>query len=646
MKQILQIFSLNLILLNLGFALISAHASSMLILKEEKPDILIQMNSNQYAKNMILNVVKSTVADLQGYNFFDRTMHLPKFDPYVHDKGVADYITGELGEMVAKMLEVPLKGATTTADVYDFHYKIYRPRLSIDVNHSQKEHLDLDLKVQVSKLEIDVDAVYVNNQSPGVEVIRSYELQGDNMVKRSKIINPELRSILDDIYLKIQPQKGKKLLVIDSSINNEDGEESKGSNDIVSILSANIKIRVLPENDGTLRLKFRGFNVNLFGSDTGESFAEHIHLAVGKDSKIGGLESFEIGDGNNELNSHQMFAYIEKKKIEISKMLAQPIIDQIFNKNTKKFIEEKINAMVLNPNIQKDLTSVGLGLNVGVSQVGVINPDLKKYDDQIRVAFNADIKKLEGHTPFTPSYTPFTDKDFKISEKLIFDEISSDRHSLIISISQELINNGLAAHVKGKEETLLDGSAPDYAKIGKNGIFLMFDDKEQGKMVIDLYARDKFLTRTLTGVVTGRQKFYFPIVMTPEIGFVVKDEIPTLVVKIKDVDMSDDTFKNGMYGVPSNLGKGRFKKMVKKIVRESLANLPGSTLAEIPLPQLKGLNISDVFQIKSDGHGRLNLMLDLSPKHSKARLFTRKLPGAIANFLRKSDETDTADEVN
>mgnify|MGYP005639319637 FL=1 len=126
------------ITLNIIFSLFIVNAKTLLTLDEQTPDILIQMNSNQYAKNMILNTVKATVKDLQGYDFFDRTMHLPKFDPYIHDKGIADYITGELGAMVAEMLAVPLKGATTTADVYDFHYKIYRPRLSLDVDHSEK----------------------------------------------------------------------------------------------------------------------------------------------------------------------------------------------------------------------------------------------------------------------------------------------------------------------------------------------------------------------------------------------------------------------------------------------------------------------------------------------------------------------------
>ncbi|MBT7608892.1 MAG: hypothetical protein HN576_03995 [Bacteriovoracaceae bacterium] len=625
------------ITLNIIFSLFIVNAKTLLTLDEQTPDILIQMNSNQYAKNMILNTVKATVKDLQGYDFFDRTMHLPKFDPYIHDKGIADYITGELGAMVAEMLAVPLKGATTTADVYDFHYKIYRPRLSLDVDHSEKEHLDLNLKVQVTKLEIDVDAVYINNQSPGVEVVRSYELQGEDRVKRSRIIHPELRTILDDVYLKLQPQKDKKLLVVDSSKKTYDSDEKNDSNKAISVFSANIKIRVLPENDGTLRFKFMDFAVNLFGAKTGEEFAEHIQLAIGKKSKIGGLESIEVGDGTNELHSNQLFSSLETRKVEVSRMLAQPIIDQIFNETTQKFIEEKINAIVLNPNIQKDFPLVGLGLNIGVTQLGILNPDVTKYDDQMRVAFKGVVKKLEGHTSFIPSYKTITKEDYLKSEKFIFDEISNDRHSLIISISQELINNALAAYVKGKEETLLEGNAPEYAKIGKKGIFIIFDDENQGKIIMDLYARDKFWMRAITGIVTGRQKFFFPIVMIPEISFVIKDKIPTLVVKIKDVDMSDKTLDNGIYGVPSNLGKGRFKKLVKKEVRASLADLVNKTQLELPLPQLKGLNINDVLKIKSDGYGRLNLMLDLSPKHSKARLFTRKLPHVIAKFLKKEE---------
>jgi hypothetical protein len=634
MKKIL----LQIVIFQFAFSLGTTQASSLLTLKETVPSVIIQMNSNQYAKNMILNTVKNTVADLQGYDFFDRTMHLPKFSPYLHDKGIADYITGDLGVMLADMLAVPLKGATTTVDVYDFNYKIFRPRLLIEVDHEEQEHLDLNLKVQVSKLEIDVDAVYVNNHSPGVEVIRSYDVQGENKLKRSRIINPELRTILDDVYLKIQSEKDKKILVIDGSIDSTSPKVT--ANDEVSILSANIKIRVIPENDGSLRLKFMGFNVNLFGSESGEDFAKHIHLGIGDDSKIGGLESIEIGDGNNVLRSHRLFSSIVKKKIEISRLLTRPIIDQIFNDKIKKVIEEKINAVTLNPNIQKEIPAVGMSLNMGVSEIGVLNPNLKKFDDQIRVALDINLKKLDGHVPFVPSYKPFTKKDYKKSEDIIFEEISSDRHSLIVSVSQELINNGLAAFINGKKETLLEGSAPKYVSIGEKGVFIIFDDKNQGKIVMDLFAKDKFFMRTITGIVTGRQKFFFPVVMIPEISIVMKDDIPTLVVKIKDVDMSDKTLENGAYGVPSNLGKGRFKKLVKKMVKESLVELVNSTQAELPLPQMQGLNINDVFMIKSDGHGRLNLMLDLSPKHGRARLFTRKLPHVIANFIKKPDSVE------
>ena len=121
-KILLRVITINIFSLTiLGNSL---NASTILTLKEETPEILIQMNSNQYAKNMLLNTVRATVADLQGYDFFDRTMHLPKFTPFLHDKGIADYITGELGSMIAEVLALPLKGATTTVDVYNFHYKV------------------------------------------------------------------------------------------------------------------------------------------------------------------------------------------------------------------------------------------------------------------------------------------------------------------------------------------------------------------------------------------------------------------------------------------------------------------------------------------------------------------------------------------
>ena len=80
---------------------------------------------------------------------------------------------------------------------------------------------------------------------------------------------------------------------------------------------------------------------------------------------------------------------------------------------------------------------------------------------------------------------------------------------------------------------------------------MQFDDNKQGKLVIDMFARDKLFMRVASAIVTGRSKYNFPLVMTPEIVIEMKDDIPTLVVKAKSIDITEETLRKGVYGVPA-----------------------------------------------------------------------------------------------
>jgi hypothetical protein len=62
----------------------------------------------------------------------------------------------------------------------------------------------------------------------------------------------------------------------------------------------------------------------------------------------------------------------------------------------------------------------------------------------------------------------------------------------------------------------------------------------------------------------------------------------------------------------------------------------GTVLQELPLPMLSGLNIQDVLEIKSDGHGRLNIMMDLSPASPEGRKFTYQLPKVISEIVKNA----------
>jgi hypothetical protein len=589
------------------------------------PDIVMQMNFNQYSKNFIIGRAREVIKELKGIDIFDHTLNLPKFNAYAHEKGVADYIVGDLGKHLSNMIQGSLKGATTTVDVFDFNYKLGRPRAIIDFDQTSEDGLDFIVKLQLSSLRISVDSVYVNNHSPGVEV-NHVLVDG---VPRTQIINPQLRTVLDDVFLQIDNPEDRPMLIIEAG-------KGKRGNDL-AVLSGEIKIRMIHDQDGSLRLQYRDFKVNLFGADTPEEFAPYIDLQVGPDTKIGGLESIEFGQANHRIRSQNLQKLLLDKKLVIAEMLAQPIINTVFSDDVKEMVRAKVDGVIIRPNVKKEIPAVGLGFQSKINEIGIINPDRNRFDDQLRVAVDVDMYKLgQENAPFNPPYANYVKKDLNKSNELLHSQIASDRNTFIISLDQDFINQGMSIYLKENEKELLEGNVPSYMKFGKHGGFVIFDDEFQGKLVLDLLAREKFFKRMLMTVATGRSKYFFPGVLIPEFSMVLKKNIPHLVVKIKDIDISDETLMDGAYGIPSNLDRGWLKKLVTKYVRNEFKASVGTVLQELPLPMLSGLNIQDVLEIKSDGHGRLNIMMDLSPASPEGRKFTYQLPKVISEIVKNA----------
>jgi hypothetical protein len=618
---------LNKALLTLMLAMpcVGMTQTATLEFQNTHPDVILQMNFNQYSKNFIIGRAREVIKELKGIDIFDHTMNLPKFDAYVHEKGVADYIVGDLGKHLSNMIQGSLKGAKTTVDVYDFNYKLGRPRAIIDLDKTSEDGLDFIVKLQMSSLRVSVDALYVNNHSPGVDVIRTIE----NGQSRTQIINPQLRTILDDVYLKLDNPEDRPMLIIDA------GKGRRGHE--LSVISGEIKIRMVQDVDGSLKLQYRDFKVNLFGADTAEEFAPYIDLQVGPDTKIGGLESIEFGQANNRVRGHNLEKLLLDKKVLIAELLAQPIINAVFSDDVKEMVKSKVDGVVIRPNVKKEIPAVGLGFQTKINEIGVINPDRTKFDDQLRVAVDVDLFKLgQEDKAFNPPYAKVVTKNLSKSLEKIHSQIASDRNTFVISLDQDFINHGMSIFLKENEKELLEGNVPSYMHFGKHGGFVIFDDEAQGKLVLDLLAREKFFKRMLMAIGTGRSKYYFPGVLIPEFSIVNKNKIPHLVLRIKDIDITDETLMNGAYGLPSNLDRGWLKKLVTKYVRDEFKAAIGSVLQELPLPMLQGLNISDVLEIKSDGHGRLNIMMDLSPASPEGRKFTYQLPKVIGDIVKNS----------
>jgi hypothetical protein len=74
---------------------------------------------------------------------------------------------------------------------------------------------------------------------------------------------------------------------------------------------------------------------------------------------------------------------------------------------------------------------------------------------------------------------------------------------------------------------------------------------------------------------------------------------------------------------------------VLKKIRATLSKMQNSTLAELPISHLEGINLANVTAVESDGIGRLNIKLDLETETDDGRKLAEVLPNTLKKLLAK-----------
>lgn len=88
---------------------------------------------------------------------------------------------------------------------------------------------------------------------------------------------------------------------------------------------------------------------------------------------------------------------------------------------------------------------------------------------------------------------------------------------------------------------------------------------------------------------------------------------PVAIVRLNDVDLTDDTLINGKpeFNIVSSIGSiPRFKGKVVNTIKEKLSSLTNKDIVELRYPEFKDLGLEKV-DFLSDGNGRMNAMLSL-----------------------------------
>ena len=616
------------LILPLFFALSTqAYADNSVIrFRQDNPDLVFQMKFNEENRNYVIDQLRESIKQTQGIDIFDHNFENPEVPKITNEILLEEYIDKKLARLIRDTINFKLKEITTSFDIYNLSYKTGRPVFQFKSKSESENNIDLTLSFKFHHLEVDVESVYINNHSPGVQVTPDV-----NDPRRKLVTGKQNMTLIDDIYLKLESMDDKPLILIETAQNEP------------AIISGEIKIRLSKVDNKVLGFEYVGHNFEIFNSQDAETLKDKIKIYLGNDSKIGGVDAIEFGRSEIKLNNN-ISDLINKKRAFIVNLVAGPIVGAVKGQKVTDLIRKNINSIKVNGTKTFDINTGEkngkISLTSEINTVGIIDND-NSETQQIHLSTNNSVSWLNN--AFRPAEVmpfPFSDaRNHERSLSLITEEIRNGKTDIILSLGQDYINNLVHTIIKGKINLPNDPTTKndDIITNGNKGVFLILDNKDenQGKIVVDIMVKPRFFQSIGLAIATFRTKLYFPLILVPELTVEMKNNIPTLVIKIKDIDMSEETLRNGLYGVASNLNKGISRKLVLKKIRTILSKLLNSKVAELPISQLEGINLGNVSSVESDGIGRLNIKLDLETSTDDGRKLAEVLPKSLKKLLAK-----------
>lgn len=199
--------------------------------------------------------------------------------------------------------------------------------------------------------------------------------------------------------------------------------------------------------------------------------------------------------------------------------------------------------------------------------------------------------------------TPMNEKDyakFLRSKALMNNMLHQSGGNIVISASEQYLNQMI---MKTYEAGFWEDSLKDLPIVlGPKKMFAKLDEKgNNASLFLDVLYNPSFIERIVVGEKQIRMLFQLRINMKIDN---VKGT-PIAVINIADVELSDEFLLKGRpdLGVPSNLYKARFKKVILKEIKNQLRSMIGEDVLKIDLPEIKDLNL-ETFHFFSDGYGR------------------------------------------
>jgi len=600
-------------------------ADNVLKFRNDNPDIVLQMKVNESNRQYLFNQIKESVRLFHDIDLLNEEIDLPLIE--LNDGLVLeDYLDRRLAAILKKSLRFSLNQVSTNLDVYKLNYKLGQPVFKLKTSVSQDKFIDVILDFKIHSLDIDVENILITNSSPGVSFSAQYENNG-----KIRVQGKEHMTLVDDIYLKLVSPKDKPILSIQSETHQP------------AVASGSIKVRIHKNTDGSLHLEYKGHEFNFFESNDADALAKNIKVFLAEGSKIGGIDGIEFGRKELRIKT-DIKDLVNKKRVFIMNMIKTPIAEAIKTSDIAKIIEDEINNVrvegSVNYAIKNNENLNGMQISSQINSVGFIDAD-QDSTQQLHLSTNNSVTWL-NNLFFSPEVLPFPFSNSSLHQ-MSLDKITNDirtgKSDLILSLGQDYINHLILNVTKGIIPIPNDPNTKkdDLIKSGKKGVFYILDDNSnsQGKIVMDILIKPNFFQSIGMAVATFRTKLYFPLIIIPEISLGMKNNTPSLVFKVKDIDMSEDTLRQGLHGIGTNLNKGISRKLVINKIKQQLNPFIGSVIHTLPLTQLEGLNIGKIVKLTSDGMGRLNLSINLNEVDEDTRKIARELPKLIHELVAK-----------
>ena len=616
----------NYIVTSALFLSLAAFGSDNLLkFRGDNPDLVLQMKVDENNRQYLFNQIRESIKLFYNIDLLNERVNLPLIE-LSEGLVLEDYLDRRLAAILKKTLRFSLNQVSTKLDVYNLNYKLGQPVFKLKSSLVEDNQIDVVVDFKFPSLDINVENILISNSSPGVQLSAQNENNG-----KIRVAGKEHMTLIDDIYLKLVGQKDKPILNIESDENGP------------SVASGSIKIRIYKNEDNSLQLEYLGHDFSFFESQDAEVLAHKIKFFLGEDSKIAGLDGIEFGRKELKFNT-DVKDLINKKRVFIMNMIKGPIAEELKSSSISTIIAEEVNKVRINGSINFAIKSNqklnGMAIKTEINSVGFINAD-QEESQQLHLSTNNSVSWL-NNLFLEPEVLPFPFSKPELHQKSL-DQITTDinlgKSDIILSLAQDYINHMILNITKGIIPIPNDPSTKkdDLIKSGKKGVFYILDDNSgsQGKIVMDILIKPNFFQSLGMAIATFRSRIYFPLIIIPEVTIEMKGNTPHLVFKVKDIDMTEETLRQGIHGVGTNLNKGINRKLVIKKIKKQLNPFIGSIIHTLALTQLEGLNIGKITSLASDGMGRLNLNIHLNEGDEDARKIANEIPKLIHKVVSR-----------